>query len=124
MGGELLQRQVDEKGQRCHVVDDVDWGADKEELVGTGDETHDDLDGEPRVADGFDVEEGLVSVRRRLVQHPGSRIERCEHGQVAYDRHAHVWVRFEAKRQDRNADEEHWDQAHNLPITNYDTYIN
>ena len=114
MRGELLQCQIDEKGECRHVVDNVDRGAYKEELVGTRDETHHNLDSEPRVADGFDVEEGLVSVRLRLVQNPRSWIVCRENGQIADDRYAHVGVRFQAKRQDRNADEEYWDQSHNL----------
>ena len=68
--GELLQGQIDEEGERRDVVDDVDRGAHEQELVRTGDEAHQDLDREPRVADGLDVEEGLVGVRLRLVQRP------------------------------------------------------
>lgn len=114
MGGELLQGQVDEERQGGHVVDDVDRGPDEEELVGAGDEAHQDLDREPRVADGLDVEEGLVGVGLRLVQRPGRGVERRVHRQVADHRHPHVRMRFQAERQDRNADEEHRYQTHNL----------
>ncbi len=42
--------------------------------VWTRDEPHDDFNGEPRVADAFHVEEGLVRVRLILVQRPRPRI--------------------------------------------------
>lgn len=118
--GELLQRQVDEEGEGGDVVDDVDRGADEEELVGAGDEAHQDLDGEPRVANGFDVEEGLVRVRLRLVQRPGRRVGRRVDGDVAYDGHPHVGVCFQAERQDRDADEEDGNQSDNLSTTTFD----
>ena len=114
VGSELLQGQIDEEGECGHVVDDVDAGADEQELVGTRDEAHEDLDGEPRVAHGFDVEEGLVGVGLRLVQRPRRRVGRRVHRHVADHRHSHVRVRFQAERQNRYANEEHRDQPHDL----------
>lgn len=111
---EFLQSQIDEERQGGNVVDDVDGRADEKELVGAGDEAHQDLDGEPRVANGFDVKESLVSVRLRLVQRPRRRIERRVNGHVADHRHPHVRVRFQAERQDRDANEKHGNQTHNL----------
>ena len=112
--GELLQGQIDEEGERRDVVDDVDRGAHEQELVRTGDEAHQDLDREPRVADGLDVEEGLVGVRLRLVQRPRRWVGRRVHRHVPDHRHSHVRVRFQTERQDRDADEEHRYQSHNL----------
>jgi len=48
-----------------------------------------------------------MRIRLRLVQHPGGRVERSVHRDVLDDRHPHVRVRFQAKRQDRHAYEEH-----------------
>lgn len=112
--GKLLEGQIDEEAERGDVVDDVDRGADEEELVGAGDEAHEDLDGEPRVADGFDVEEGLVGVGLRLVQRPSRRVGRRLHCQIPDDWHSHIRMCFQTERQDRDADEEDRDQAHNL----------
>ena len=116
MRRKFLQRQIDEERQSGHVVDDVDRGADEEELVGTGDESHEDLDREPRVAHGFDVEEGLVGIGLCLVQRPGRRIERRVDRYIAYHRHSHVRMCFQAERQNGNADEEHRYQTNNLKI--------
>ena len=90
----------------------------EEDLVGTGDEAREDLDGEPGVADALDVEEGVVGVGLRLVQRPRRRVVRRLHRHVADHRHAHVRVRLQAERQDRDADEEHRDQAHDLHHNN------
>ena len=77
-------------------------------------EPGEDFDGEPGVADALDVEEGVVGVGLRLVQRPGRGIGRRLHRDVADHRHPHVRMRLEAKRQDRYADEEDRDQAHDL----------
>lgn len=97
VGGKLLQRQVDEERQRGHVVDDIDAGAHEEQFIRTRDEAHQDLDGEPRVAHGFDVEEGFVRVCLRFVQRPRRRIVRRVHRHVPDHRHSHVRVCFQAE---------------------------
>lgn len=104
---ELLQYQVDVERQRGDVVDDVHRRLDELTLVRRGDEPHQDLEREPCVAHALDVEERLVRIRLRLVQHPGGRVVRSVHRDVLDDRHPHVRVRFQAKRQDRHAYEEH-----------------
>jgi hypothetical protein len=57
-----------------------------------------------------------VGIGLRLVQCPGRRVERRVHRQVADHRNSHVRMRFQAERQDGNADEEHRYQTHNLEI--------
>lgn len=114
MTGEFLEDQIDEEAECSDVVDDVDGGPNEEELVRAGDEAHDDLDGEPRVAHGFDVKEGLMGVGLRLVQRPSRRVGRRLHRNIPDHRNSHVRMCFQAERQDRDADKEDRYQSHNL----------
>jgi len=119
---ELLQRQVDVEAQRGYVVDDVHGRLDELALVRRRDEPHQYLEREPRVAHALDVEERLVRVRLRLVQHPRGRVVRRAHRDVLDDRHAHVRVRLQAERQDRHAYEEHGHDADDLKPTKTNVY--
>ena len=116
MTGKLLEGQIDEEAECSDVVDDVDGCPDKEELVRARDEAHDDLDGEPRVAHGFDVKEGFMGVGLRLVQRPSCRVGRRLDRYIPDHRTPHVRMCFQAERQDRDADKEDRDQPHDLYI--------
>ena len=72
---EARHEEVQVEGEGGHKVDRVDRGAHEEQLVGADDEPHDQLEGEPGVADALDVEEGVVGLGPLLLQHPNKR--RC-----------------------------------------------
>lgn len=62
MRRELSEQEVYVETKCGYVVDYVDRGCDELELAGGGYESDDYLEGEPCVADAFDVEEDDVSV--------------------------------------------------------------
>ena len=57
-------------------------------------EAHEDLNGEPGIADAFHIEERLVRIGLVLVQRPRPRVVRRHHRDVLYQWHTHVRVRF------------------------------
>jgi len=104
--------------------------SDEGGLVVRHNESDDHLEGEPRVADAFDVEERWVGFLP-LFLHPPRRRSCCPRlvgggsggqvssvvdvqGDVAQDGNSHAVVRFEAERHNRRDDEENRDARHYL----------
>ena len=110
------QQEVEVERERRDDVDDVDGSADEVELVGRDDEADDDLEREPSVARALDVEKRLVRLRALLDQRPEDRVVgvAARHRHVLDDRHAHVRVRLETEREDRDDDEEDGRRRHHL----------
>ncbi len=88
--------------------------AEEHEFVRARDESHEDLDGEPRVTNALDEEEGVVGVGLVLVQGPGGRVAGRPHGDVPYHGHPHIWMRLQAEGHDRDDDEEHRNNSDHL----------
>lgn len=91
---ELLEGQVNVEAKCGDVVDDIDRRFDKFTFVGTGDESHEDLKGEPRVTDALDVEEGDMCVRVRLIYCPICAVCCRFHWDVLYYWYSHVRMGF------------------------------
>ena len=111
---ELPQHQVDVEAGRRYVVDDVDGGVDELALVGGGDEPHEDLESEPRVADALDVEEGDVGLGLRLLDGERGSVGRRVHDELLYYGDFHVRVGFQAEGEYGDADEEHGYNTYHL----------
>lgn len=71
--------EVQIEGQRRDDVDYVDGSPNEEQFIVRYDESDDDLEGEPGVADALDVEEGFMWVAVSLVDRPPSfvGVRRC-----------------------------------------------
>ena len=82
----------------------ADYGDDD---AAPDDEPDEDLEGEPRVANGLHVEEGLVWLGRPAHQLPDGQVAGQLLRLVGDDGHAQVRVSLEAERQDRHDHEEH-----------------
>jgi len=110
----VVEDAVDEERQRRHDVDDVDRAPDEVQPLRADDQPHEDLEREPRVADGLHVEEGLVRLGRLAHQLPDGPVVGQLLRLVGDHRHAQVRVGLEAERQDRYDDEEHGNERNNL----------
>ena len=114
------QQKVEIERERRYDVYDVDGGAKKRQSAGTDDKANEQFEGEPAVADALDVEESVVGDRPALLKQPRRRSARRHVSAVAGTtdvdadrqrdvldrRYSHVWVSFEAERQNRDDDEE------------------
>lgn len=61
----------------------------------------------PGITHAFDVEKGHMCVCVRFVQHPRCAAISCSYGEVLDDRNPKIRMGFQAKGQDRYADEKH-----------------
>lgn len=116
MGSEFLENEIDVEGQRGDIVDDVDGGPDELPLVGGADEAHQDLKGEPGIANALYVEKGFMCIRPLLVQGPSRPVVRSGDGDILYYRDPHVRMRLEAEGQYGYADEEHTHNSNYLQL--------
>jgi len=130
----VSEQKVEIERQRRYEIYDVDGSAKKRESARADDETDEQFEGEPAVADRLDVEEGIVRDRSTLVEQPRLRrahrrvaaVARAPHvnagrqRQVLDRRHSHVGMCFEAEREDRDDDEEHGQRRDDLKYTSTD----
>lgn len=79
--------------------------------------THQYLEGEPAIANAFDVKEKLMCIRFRFVQRPRDAVIRSFHGDILNCRNSHIRMCFQTKRNDRYANEKDGYDAHNLKAT-------
>jgi len=133
---EVSEQKVEIEGQRRYEIYDVDGSAKKRQSARADDETDEQFEGEPAVADRLDVEEGIVRDRSTLVQQPGLRrahgrvaavarapdVDAGRQRQVLDRRHSHVGMSFEAEREDRDDDEKHRQRRNYLKYTSTDYY--
>jgi len=96
----VVENAVEDERQRRDDVDDVHRSTDEVQTRRTNDHSHEDLEGEPGVADRLHVEEGLVRLSRLAGQLPDGLVAGQLLCLVGDDRNAQVWVCLEAERQD------------------------
>ena len=117
------QQEVEIERHGGDHVDHVDRRADEVELAVRHHQSDDDLEREPRVAHRLDVEEGAVRLRaslhkrpdlRRVVAAAAAAGENARQRHVADDGNAHVRMRLQAEREDRDDDEEDGHRRHDL----------
>ena len=116
--------------------------SDEGGLVVRHDETDDDFEGKPRVADALDEEERLMRLSPLFLHPPAGRswgprlvagrrqvagvvVDDVE-GDVAQDGDSHAVVRLEAERKNRGDDEEDgdaWDHLHHHSIDQSTTLL-
>lgn len=116
-----LEGQIYVERERCGKVYQVNSSARELAFFGTGDESDCDFKSEPSVAHALYIKEHVVRVRVSFVQSPSVVLSwwvvtwrRGAYGDIFYDRHAHVGVSLEAKRQDGDTNEEHRHNADDL----------
>ena len=94
----VVENAVDEERQRRYDVDDVHSAPDEVQPLRADDQSHEDLEREPRIADRLHVEERLVRLGRLPHQHPDSLVADLLLRLVGDHRNAQVRVCLEAER--------------------------
>ena len=111
----ILQQHVAVKAQGGDEVNPVQGRLDEDFDGGSDDETDDQLEREPDVANELDEEEGLVRVGLSLVQRPErdvvTEVANCH---IADDGHPTVGVGLQAEGQDGDENEEDRGEGNHL----------
>ena len=99
---EMLEHHVAVEAERGDKIDPVEGRLEKTTDGGSDGEPNEDLEREPHVANEFDIKEGVVRERLKLVERPVSGVVIfVSDSHVANHRHSKVGMRFQAERQNR-----------------------
>ena len=111
----ILQQHVAVKAQGGDEVNPVEGRLDEDFDGGSDDETDDQLEREPDVANELDKEEGLVRIGLSLVQRPeGDVVTEVANRHIADDGNPTVGVGLQAEGQDGNENEEDRGEGNHL----------
>ena len=110
----ISKTQVNVETESSDEVNDIDRASDKVEYIRTREESDEELEGEPSIADTLDIEESIVSIGAVLVQGPGCQVPPCPDGDVPDHRHPHVRVSLQTEGQDGDTDEKDRDNPNEL----------
>lgn len=115
VGRRVVEEGVETEGENSNQVDDVDRRQNKGPLFDGHNTTDYQFEGEPCIADTFDVKEDRMGHATGLTHCPPVGVSAVDRtSDVVDDGHSKLWQCSKAESQNRNDDEEERDSSNNL----------